>query len=123
MLAASRASLTAVSFPVAGFTWHKLTLLNGWKTGQHFGTDDPANAVKGGVVYLSGSVWEPTGSNNLFTVMPKAIRPAHYLAIAVFTAGGTIGGIGIPANGQCTTNSNPFVNAQGYTSLSAIGYP
>ena len=115
-------SLDTVSYPAPGTTWHKLSLVNGWQTvGAAFGS--PAYAVIGGVVYLSGSTFEPTGSNSHFTNLPQAIKPTHYLAIAMFTAGGTWGGVGIPANGQVTTNSNPFVNAQGYTSLSAIGYP
>ena len=115
-------SLAAISYPAPGTTWHRLSLINGWApVGTAFGS--PAYAVIGGVVYLSGSLWQSTGSNDLFANLPSAARPAHYLAIAVFTAGGTTGGVGLPANGASTVNSNPYVNAQGYTSLSAISYP
>src|SRR5260370_42447214 len=46
---------------VTTFTWHKLTLLNGWKSSpspHHSG--DPSYAVSAGVVYLSGALDLPT---------------------------------------------------------------
>jgi len=115
-------SLAAISYPAPGTTWHRLSLTNGWKPVETpFGS--PAYAVIGGVVYLSGSLWQPAGSGNNFANLPRAARPAHFLAIAVFTAGGTSGTVQIAANGSSEANSSPYANAQGYTSLSAIAYP
>jgi len=115
-------SLAAISYPAPGTTWHKLSLINGWKpVGTAFGS--PAYAVIGGVVYLSGSLWQPAGLSNNFANLPRAARPAHYLALAVLTAGGTSGTVQIASNGSGEANSHPYVNAQGYTSLSAIAYP
>jgi hypothetical protein len=122
--ASAYTSLAAVSYPVAGVTWHKLTLIHGWTSGQHpYSTGDPAYAVKGGVVYLSGSLQQASGSNNLFAVLPKAARPAHKMYLAVYTYGYSVGDLIVTSNGDMYAGSSPQSNAQGFTSLAAISYP
>jgi hypothetical protein len=58
-------SLAGISFPVSAVTQHKVTLLNGWKSAQTpSDTDDLTYAIKGGVVYLSGGIKLPSGTNS-----------------------------------------------------------
>jgi hypothetical protein len=118
------ASLSGVSYPVAGFTWHKLTLIHGWKSGQsQYGTGSPAYAVKGGVVYLSGSLTQASGSNDLLAVLPKAARPVHKMYLAVYTFASSTGSLIVGSNGDMYASSSPQSNARGFTSLAAISYP
>ena len=55
---ASAATVQPTAARVTGVTWHQLTPINGWVSGQsQFAGDGvPAWAVRNGVVYLSGSV-------------------------------------------------------------------
>ena len=48
---------------------------------------DPGYWVSGGVVHLSGSVDQPSGTGQIFAVLPKADRPAHdlYIQVMVYT--------------------------------------
>src|SRR6266852_5580017 len=86
----STAALAAGSQPdtqaaVTSVTWHKLNLLNGWKSSQStWNTGNPSYAISGGVVYLSGSLHGGAGSSN-FAILPKAARPAHWLYMTVDT--------------------------------------
>jgi hypothetical protein len=71
---------------------HKLALVNGWQSAQFgYNTGDPAYPVSNGVVHLSGSLLQPTGSNQIFAVLPKADRPKHdlYIRAMVYTPGNT----------------------------------
>jgi hypothetical protein len=54
--AKSFTSLDGISFPAPPTTGTKLTLLNGWRSGQQFGTGNPAFWRKNGMVYLLGSL-------------------------------------------------------------------
>ena len=113
-------SLSAVSYPAAAITPHKLTLKNGWASSQpNYGTGNPAYAVSRGVVYLSGSM-HSGGTAQLAFVLPKAARPAHLMYLSVYTFDGSTGWLQIRPNGQ--------VNAEGsgaaqYTSLAGISFP
>jgi hypothetical protein len=120
--ARSFTSLAAISYPATGTTWHRLTLSNGWQQGLD-GSGNPAYAIIGGVVYLSGSLQETSGTSSSFGLLPAATRPSDYLAFAVFTSGGTNGTFQLASNGGTDANSNPFDNAQDFTSLAAISYP
>src|SRR5689334_10609062 len=70
---ASAATAQPAAPAVTGVTWHKLTPINGWQSGQTgFGTGNPAWTVRNGVVYLSGSVYQPSGTGEEFAVLPAA---------------------------------------------------
>jgi len=118
-------SLAGVSYPVAGTTWHKLNLINGWKSAANTGanTGNPGYVVKNGVVYLSGSVWQPSGSNTTFAVLPKAAKPGVKMYLTDFTAADTRGALLIASTGAMSIFSSPQSQAQGFTSLAAISYP
>jgi hypothetical protein len=118
---ASSASTTA---PASAVTWHKLSAINGWHSGQHSGnTGDPRWAVKDGVVYLSGSVRRSSGSRNLFAVLPLQARPSRAMWITVSMAGHATGTLTILPTGKMYASSTPSGYAPFYTSLAAVSFP
>jgi hypothetical protein len=106
-------------------TWHPLHLINGWKSAStiELQTGTTSYAVSGGVVYLSGSVRQPSGTVALFGTLPKAERPANVLELATYTFDGAFGSLGVASNGWTFAVSTPDSSAQAYTSLAAISYP
>jgi hypothetical protein len=118
-------SLSGVSYPVAGTTWHKLTLINGWTSAQTASTNtgNPAYAVKNGIVYLSGSVKQTSGTNPTFAVLPKAARAGVKMYMTDYMFLATPGTLVITATGNISALSSPQSDAQGFTSLAAISYP
>jgi len=105
-------------------TWHKLSLLHGWVSGEStYGTGNPAWAVKGGVVYLSGSVIQRSGTNQVVAVLPPAARPTRVLWISVYTLDDSHGFVTIYPTGELYATATPQSNARGYTSLAGISYP
>ena len=121
--AASYTSLANISFPVASTKWHSFTLEAGWKSGAaQFGTAKPSYAVINGIVYLNGSMHRAPGGTGLWTDLPAATRSKDVLEIEVYTVNGTTGGVAI-TNSLGLVSSNPFTNAEAFTSLAAIAYP
>jgi len=117
-------SLAGVSFPAATTAVHTLSLLNGWRSSQSaYGTGNPAYTVAGGVVYLSGSLHQPAGTNEEFAVLPPAARPTHKLWIKTYTYNGAVGALEITPSGVMDAFNSSGNAAQGYTSLAAISYP
>jgi hypothetical protein len=114
-------SLAAVSFPAAGMAMHKLNLTFGWKSSQlKYSTGNPAYNVSGGVVYLSGAVHQPAGSNQILAFLPKAAHPAHTFYITMYTDGGPTGQLSIEPNGAIQALGTA---ARSFTSLAGVSYP
>lgn len=127
--ASSQVSLDSLSFPAEGargFRWHKLPLSPAWASSQlQYGTGDPAYAIVGPIIYLTGSLHfkpsVPAGSA-IFSDLPKAIRPVHNVSKLEYafenaTAGVTLSGLfGLAA-------SDPASSAQDYTSLAGFSFP
>lgn len=122
---ASAATLQPTAARVTGVTWHQLSPINGWVSGQsQFAGDGvPAWAVRNGVVYLSGSVAQTNGTNNEFAVLPPAARPSRVLYMTVFTWAGTQGFVIVHPDGALQAWASPYSNAQTLTSLAGISYP
>jgi hypothetical protein len=81
-----------VAHPAAtSVTWHRLTLLHGWKSGRSSALDvaNPEYASYDGIVYLNGGLHQTSGTNHAFARLPAAARPAHDLSIPVFSGTGT----------------------------------
>jgi hypothetical protein len=117
--AAGRAPVSASAS--AGVTWHALALKNGWKSAQHLDTTgNPAWAVKGQVVYLSGSLYQPSGSSHEFAVLPAAARPSHAMYITNYTVDGTHGHLYAKPNGQLFAYG---ADAASFFSLAGISFP
>lgn len=122
--ARSYTSLANISYPAAGAKWHNFTLEDGWKSGQaKFGTAAPSYTIINGIVYLNGSLTAAPAENGLWTTLPAGVRTAaDVLEIEVYTANGSAGGIAV-TNRLGLVSSNPFSNAQAFTSLTGIAYP
>ena len=127
MGAGSAAAATAqpAAATVTGVTWHPLAPVNGWQPGQsQFAGDGiPAWTVQNGVVYLSGSVIQASGTNDEFAVLPPAARPSRILYMTVFTVAGTQGFIIVSPSGAMQARATPYSDAQGLTSLAGVSYP
>jgi hypothetical protein len=109
---------------VTGVTWHPLTPINGWQSGQtQYGTGSPAWTLQNGVVYLSGSVLQSSSTNGELAVLPAAARPSRVLYITVYTLGDTQGWLTIYPTGPVYATANPYSNAQGFTSLAGVSFP
>jgi hypothetical protein len=121
--AKSFTSLDGISFPLAPTTGHALTMLNGWKAGNHFGTGVPSFWKENGVVHLLGSLVHPTSSgfsSDVFAVLPAGARPARVVYIDTYGHGGGIGAIQIATNGAMRVL---ITQGENFTSLAAISFP
>jgi hypothetical protein len=123
-VAADYTSLAGVSYPAAGAKWHAFALVDAWTSGlTRFHTAAPAYTVIGGVVYLTGSMYEAKHENGLWTFLPPAARTAaDVLNIETDTAGGNAGSIVI-TDSLGIVSSVPYNNAEAFTSLDGIAYP
>lgn len=117
-------SLANISYPVAGTRWHHFTLVSGWKSGSAlFHTASPAYTIINGVVYFTGTMFDPKGTTGFWTTLPKGVKTAaDVLDFEVYMVNGSSGGIGV-TNSFGLVVSDPFTNAQGCTSLAGIAYP
>ncbi len=112
-------------------TFHKLTLINGWASVNSalptLKTGDPSVGIANGVVYLTGSLYQPSPGSDTFATLPSAYRPAHTIYLPVYTLSGASGGlyiyhsgiVGATAPGACNTGNT----AQCFTSLAGVSYP
>jgi hypothetical protein len=114
-------SLAAISYPAKATATHKLALVNGWRSCQScFGTGDPSYSVRDGVVYLAGSLQHPTGSKDVFAVLPRSARPANALAIGIYAYGGSIGELTIAPDGKMSASLG---GTDQFTSLAGVSFP
>jgi hypothetical protein len=121
--ASSYTSLANISFPVASTTWHNFKLEAGWKSGaSKYGTAAPSYAVINAVVYTTGSIYQASGDTGLWTDLPAAARSKDVLEIEVYTVDGTTGAVAI-TNSLGLVSSNPFSDAEEFTSLAGLAYP
>src|SRR5215469_11702487 len=72
------AATAATTSGVRPCGWHKLALVNGWHSQQSkWDSGDPAYCIPGdGMVYLSGSLAQSSGTDPEFAVLPRSGRPA-----------------------------------------------
>ena len=96
--------------PATGVTWHRIPTVNGWRSADfRYGTGIPSWAVKGGIVYLSGSV-----------LLPPSARPSHKLWMTAWTSHETSGTLAPYPSGRMFASSVP---AASFTSLADVSYP
>jgi hypothetical protein len=114
-------SLAGISYPAPATAMSKLALKNGWVSSQsEYNTGDPSYAVRNGIAYLSGSLHQASGTNQVFAVLPPAARPAHTVYLSVYTYSGTIGLLQIEPTGNIAAFDD---GAQQYTSLAGLSFP
>ncbi|MGD0440235.1 MAG: hypothetical protein ABSB52_06365 [Acidimicrobiales bacterium] len=102
--------------------FHPLTLLNGAKSAQAYGTGAPQYAVSPeGVVYLAGSLTGPANQSLPAFIMPKDARPGYYDCFSVFSETNTqvVGALHIYANGRALVQGP---GTSDFYSLSGISY-
>jgi hypothetical protein len=109
-------------------TLQKLTLVNGWVSENSvYGTGNPSAGVSNGVVYLSGSLGQPTPGSSTFTILPPADRPVHDLYVTVYTNGDTSGTLFIANDGTVEAYSGTACGSgdtsQCFTSLATVSFP
>jgi hypothetical protein len=109
-------------------TFHGLSLVNGWQSENvNDGTGNPRVGLLNGVVYLKGSLAQPTPGSSLVTQLPSAYRPVDTMLINVWTSGGIAGTLEITAAGQMFLSSGTSCGsgdtAQCFTSLASISWP
>ena len=112
----------------AGVSWNSVVLQNGWvSSNSSFATGNPKVALQGNIVYLSGSLHQPTPGSAVFGFLPSTFRPVHNMFITVYTNGSTTGTLYIGkdgtmeafASGACGSGNT----AQCFTSLATVSYP
>ncbi|HEY6276682.1 MAG TPA: hypothetical protein VIX86_10160 [Streptosporangiaceae bacterium] len=114
-------SLAGVSFPVNPGS-HKVALINGWRSAQStYGTGNPTVMATDGVVYLAGSLKQPSGSSGKFAVLPKAYRPSHQLYLPVYTVSGTEGSLEIAPSGSMWLFGSG--STKWFSSLAGVSFP
>jgi hypothetical protein len=84
-------------------------------------------SIQNGIVYLAGSLHQPTPASAVFATLPATYRPTHNMWITVYTNGGTSGTLYIDKNGTMEAFSSASCGsgnaAQCYTSLASVSYP
>jgi hypothetical protein len=108
-----------------GCTWQPVSLVNGWHSEQGaYGTGDPSVCLEDdGMVYLSGSVAEPTGTaSSEFGVLPSWGRPSRNLYFDVYTLNGSYGVLRIDTDGTMWAYGG-LGGAHEFTSLAGVSYP
>jgi hypothetical protein len=119
-------SLANVSFPAAGVaTWHPLSLMGSWGPveGDCLTSNlpvNPAYAVIGGVVYLTGIISSSGSSNGEFTVLPPGARPTHTLYLTLNEGPAPHASLEIRPDGAMTVFGSSF--ASGVDSLAGLSY-
>jgi hypothetical protein len=117
------AGLTApsASAGIPGCSWQPLTLMNGWQSEQGaWDTGDPSICVMSNdMVYLSGSLAQPTSGGTEFAVLPSDARPANDVYLSVYTFGDTVGVLRIQPDGDMLAYGG---DAHDFTSLASMSY-
>ena len=125
--ATSFTSLAGISFPASWTTEQPITSFEyGWKSADsQWGTGNPSYYVSDGVVHLSGSVYNPNGTNYNIAQLPPAARPATDTLATVYTYGGTVGMLNVFTDGTTGTSemTGTEADATAFTSLAGVAYP
>jgi hypothetical protein len=122
--AASQASAGSA----AAVSWHPLSLRNGWRSANSlYSSGNPTVSIRSGIVYLSGSLYQPSPGSETFAILPRTYRPVHNMWITVYTYGDTSGTLYIGKNGTMDSYSSgacgTLSTSECYTSLAAVSYP
>ena len=109
-------------------TFSNLSLINGWQSENAvFQTGNPKVGIQNGIVYLKGSLAQPTPGSAIFASLPSRYRPTNNLYITVYTNGGTQGSLYIGHDGTMEAFSNTSCGsestAQCFTSLATVSFP
>ena len=109
-------------------TFSNLTLINGWQSENAvYQTGNPKVGIQNGIVYLKGSLAQPTPGSAIFANLPSRYRPTNNMYITVYTNGGTQGSLYIGHDGTMEafsgTGCGSGTTAQCFTSLATVSWP
>jgi hypothetical protein len=105
-------------------TEHTLKLMNGWQSADPGnGTGKPRFAVSRGVIYLSGSLTQPSPAGTEFAVLPGWARPGHVLYLLIYTSQGAVGTLQVFPGGALVVYSNNPASAKDFSSLAGVSFP
>jgi hypothetical protein len=108
-------SLAGVSFLAAHTKGTKLHLRSGWHQGAASDMGGaPSYALRGGVVYLSGVLSDPSGSNIVAAVLPKVARPPQTTYMTIET------NLWVPGVVEISPNGNLFIYGGAITSFGSL---
>lgn len=103
------------------FSWHDLHLINGWKPAPGIlDSGRPAYALRGGIVYLRGAIYQPVPGSGKFAFLPPGNRPAHNLLTIIYTSAGAAGTLVIATTGVMLAVGG---NAAVFSSLAPVSFP
>jgi hypothetical protein len=124
----STAPAASHSVATAGVTWTSLSLTNGWASENGtFQSGNPKVGQQSGIVYLSGSLHQPTPGSSQFATLPSSFRPSHNMWITVYTVSDTSGTLFIGHDGTMEAfapgNCGSGNTAQCFTSLAGVSFP
>jgi hypothetical protein len=109
---------------LAGVSWHKLTLLHGWKSSRSASYDvaSPEYALQNGIVYLDGTLHQASGGKHEFARLPKAARPSAdvFLTVLSGTPAAVAASLEIKPDGDMSITGSA---ARALTSLAAVSFP
>jgi hypothetical protein len=119
--AAVYTSLDGISYPASGTRWHKLALTPYWQSEQStFDTGDPAYAVRGDIVYLSGSAKGTSTVGEGLATLPPGARPSRDLYLRTYISGAAAGALLIHPDGTILAFGG---NSRAFLSLAGISFP
>jgi hypothetical protein len=106
----------------AAFTWHRLKLLNGWKSASttSIPAGTPSYAVRDEVVYLNGAIKQPVAGSEEFARLPAGSRPAHTLWMQVLTGTSVLGTLRVFPDGLMSAYNG---GATTETSMAMVSFP
>ena len=128
-LSAAHSPAANSAIPAAGVSWTSLSLVNGWVSENGtFQSGNPKVAEQSNIVYLSGSLAQPTPASSQFATLPSSFRPSHNMWITVYTVDGTSGTLYIGHDGTMEATSGGScgsgqTDAECFTSLATVSYP
>jgi hypothetical protein len=124
----ARQAPATIRTAASAITFHALHLTGGWRSGSGglFRLGGPGYAVSGGVVYLTGALFQPKTGNPEFARLPRAAWPHANLFIPVtinVTNAVTTGTLYIRTNGVLEVFAADQANAAASTSLAGVSFP
>jgi len=105
--------------------WQSLYLQNGWQSADSaWNSGDPVYCVDNGVVYLGGSLTQPTAGPDEFAKLPPQALPTSSLYLSVYTYEGSPGTLHIGSDGSMSVWDDDIPGRAGeFTSLAGISFP
>lgn len=100
--------------------WVTLPLLNSW---TRYTSETPKYRVKNGILFMSGRVTSPAGSNDVFAVLPALARHATSTLVFRTHIDNNVAGITVSSDGTLAVFTPTSSIVRSGVSLAPISYP